>query len=250
MISEPELDSPNEPPDPAREQLVREPESGAARAPRRAWVWTLVGAVAASAAWGGALYALGGGDGAPPLNYRKPVNLCDEARARALSRVLGNLRGSTTRAEAAHPAVDWFSCVLRADGPAPKATDGSGEPGEGWQSVNEVTVTLLRHRVTDPGPEYDADIDRWRWNADWEVKREPVPGLGEDAVMVSGEPLEGPELRVLDGGAVFVMSVTQGWSYSGGQGPTEPEPDTEADETAVQAALIEDMRTLITTLRD
>ncbi|MCB5169801.1 hypothetical protein LG634_33995 [Streptomyces bambusae] len=249
MISEPELDSPFLPPErrggPAGPEEVRAERPPG---PRRAWAWTLLGAVVASAAWGGVLYTAGGGEDSPVLRHRKPVNLCDEVRVQALSRVLGALRNETTRAEAEHPAVDWFSCALRAE-ELPK-TGKDGQPVDGWTRTSQVIVTMAVHRTGDPEPGYDADLDHVSWRGEEEIKREQVPGLGEQALLATGATLEGPQLRVVDGTTVFTLTAVQGYNYSGENGPTEPEPEDRVDETELHAAMIEDMQTLVTTLAE
>ncbi|MEV7418568.1 hypothetical protein [Streptomyces sp. NPDC089919] len=244
MISEPELDD-FEPPAGERplryEDPADPPPAARPRRPRGPWVWALAGAVLASAGWAGALYATGYGrdEGKPPLAYRVPGDLCEEVKAAALLRAFGRPMDGTNHFDVQHPAVDWYSCVGQAQGKETK----------GWFAAYEYDFTLAVHKETDPRPELDADADRSFWGAGEPMKREEVPGLGEYAVMLTGSDEGNPELRVVDGGAVFTVRASVNWSWNGDKEPQEEHPADSIDTTALQAAMIEDLRSLMAGLR-
>ncbi|MEV6729383.1 hypothetical protein [Streptomyces sp. NPDC051364] len=226
MISEPELEgewdtgrpaTPAEEPDAPRERV---------RGPRTAWLWALGGAVLASAVWAGALVAQDRfGDPAPRIAYRHVEDLC-KVPLTAVSASTVKLTGDYARHNE-HPALDWAYC----EHGAPYA-DGRLSYGA------EVSVQL--HKKADPGTEFGADpaglmgLGRMA-SSGGEV--EQVPGLGERALLT--RRVGGSRLEVLDGGAVFSLTV----EWYGGQDAPDP------DEDAVQAAMLEDMRALMAALR-
>ncbi len=226
MISEPELEgdwdsgrpaAPAQEPDAPRERV---------RGPRTAWLWALGGAVVASAVWAGALVAQDRfAATVPRISYRHAEDLC-KVKLTAVSAATVQLTGDYAR-HGEHPALDWAYCVH------------GGRFAEGHMSYGaEVAVAL--HKKTDPRTEFGADPAGLRGiggmaSSGGEV--EQVPGLGERALLT--RRVGGSRLQVLDGGAVFTITV----EWFGEQ--DEPDPD----EDAVQAAMIEDMRALMTALR-
>ncbi|MEW2139740.1 hypothetical protein AB0892_24685 [Streptomyces sp. NPDC005409] len=194
----------------------------------RPWLWALGGVVVASAMWAGGLYAFGDRLSEPTLSYRASKNLCEDFEARTLSGLTGDLhKKPPMNQESDHPAVDGAVCQLN---------NVEGVP----DFIVKAQVDL--HKKTDPSTEFDvpplADI------ADsGSVRTEAVPGLGERAVVLTSPGGLDQELRVLDGGAVFTVRVLAYGTYDEKNG----RPATDA--TAVQAAMIEDMRELMAALR-
>ncbi|MBT2478059.1 hypothetical protein [Streptomyces sp. ISL-94] len=223
MITEPELDGEGEPQRPAE---VAEPGAGAGpstRPPARPWLWALGGAVLASAVWVGALAAQNRFTTGPRIDYRHSEELCKEAPLTTL----GSLAGGFEKGRQRHgegPALDWSSCTYE-----PMRT----ERRAGY--YGRVQVDL--HKKTDPGPEFGAQPGLSLFMDVVPGEAEQVPGLGERA-LISGHAME-PRLQVLDGGAVFTLTVQ--WFGQDG--------DAEADEDALTSAMIEDMRALILALK-
>ncbi|WP_327168718.1 hypothetical protein [Streptomyces subrutilus] len=221
MIGEPELDGAWEAAGPPEE--VRTPErTGGGRAPRGPWWWALGGAVLASAVWGGALAVQDRFGGSPQNAYRQAENLCEEAPLRALGSLTGGFEPGMPRHREG-PALDWSFCVYGTDW-----TEG--------RISYEAQLLVERHKRTDPGPEFGAGPGL---DSDMLVagEPEPVPGLGRRA-RFDGR-VGSPRLQVLDGGTVFTLTVR----WFGG------DEETEADEAALKAAAVEDLRAVMAALK-
>lgn len=135
----------------------------------------------------------------------------------------GDPRGGPPR-HGESPALDWAYCsynTARSEGRA--------------SYLGQVLVEL--HKKTDPEPEFGTGPVLSPFMEMQPVNVEQVPGLG-DAALMSG-PVKSPQLKVLDGGAVFTLTV-QWWGEDG---------DVETDGDALRAAMIEDMRALMARLR-
>ncbi|MFD7836075.1 hypothetical protein [Streptomyces sp. NPDC059761] len=226
MISEPELDGEWGTGRPATAAEEPDTPREGVRGPRRAWLWALGGAVLASAVWAGVLAAQDRfGDPAPQIAYRHAEDLC-KVRLTAVSASTTQLTGDYARHNE-HPALDWAYCAHSAPYVEGRLSYGA-----------EISVQL--HKKTDPRTEFGADpaslmgMGRMA-SSGGEV--EQVPGLGERALLT--RRVGGSRLEVLDGGAVFSLTV----EWYGGQGAPDP------DEDAVQAAMVEDMRALMASLR-
>ncbi|WP_327361760.1 hypothetical protein [Streptomyces sp. NBC_01296] len=226
MISEPELEgewdtgrpaAPAQEPDAPRERV---------RGPRTAWLWALGGAVLASAVWVGVLVAQDRFASAPRIAYRHTEDLCEAGRLAALAKTeVQPGHGFPTHGE--HPGLDWSYCSY------------NGDYVDGQVSYQVQAMTEL-HKKTDP----EAEFGTGPW-AGWGIfgggagTAEQVSGLGERAEFHEGAGGSGPRLQVLDGGAVFTLNV----QWFGPDARFEPDGD------AIKAAMIEDMRALMTALR-
>ncbi|WP_330332367.1 hypothetical protein OHS33_23430 [Streptomyces sp. NBC_00536] len=200
------------------------------------WLWALGGAVLASALWAGGLYALGDRLAEPPMAYRLPEKLCDSMKGTALTAALGDLRkDAPTSMNSEHPALDWGMCSLSTAPP----NDGSGNKVGSFN----VWATVQLHKKTDPAAEFDVENpwERGGFTAD----RASVPDLGERAVMTPASDAQGPELKVLDGGAVFSLLV----SPFGGGDPMRPPGTGRVDYAPIEAAMIADMRALMAAVK-
>ncbi|MFI8386168.1 hypothetical protein [Streptomyces sp. NPDC085540] len=233
MITDPELGEEwqTEALEPARSADGSAPRERATGGPgRRPWLWALGGAVVASAVWGGGLYAFGDRTAEPESSYRASKNLCQDFKAQALSGITGDMHSKKPlNLESDHPAVYAARCGLENAGKDGVAPDF------------EVVAQVALHKKTDPSAEFDApDLRTLAYMGG--VRTAAVPGLGERAVMnvTSGDWLL--VLKVLDGGAVFTVEASAS-TYAEKNG----RPATDVD--AVQAAMIEDMRELMSTLK-
>ncbi|MET3983185.1 hypothetical protein [Streptomyces sp. PvR034] len=241
MISEPEADagwttevtgSADGPPGSPGEDLAAGPGSavrGASRGGR--WAWALGGAVVACALWAGGLYAYGDRLDAPPMAYALPDKLCDALKAKALTAAVGDLStGNPTSQTADHPAMSWAMCM-------------TGSPADTDQDVKyNVWASVQLHKKTDPEPEFDVESP-WMTltNAG---ERTSVPDLGERAVMARAGDGQGPELKVLDGGAVFTLSVMSVTTRV-----RDPGASDTVDYAPIEAAMISDVRDLMAALK-
>ncbi|MFB7180681.1 hypothetical protein ACFCYI_23620 [Streptomyces sp. NPDC056257] len=231
MITEPELDGawePGRPAEVAQDTVVRE-----ARGPRRPWWWVAATAVATSALWAGGLHAYGDRLGEPEIRHRVTKNLCDQFKAPALAGALGAFTDSDPEAGGRHPALDWASCRYNGDRSA---------------AVGGVFVSAVveLHKRTDPTPEFalGSRYDRSGGDGQWE----PVPGLGEQALVSTPGGGDGVRLRVRDGGAVFLLDVMFFDRFEDGPDPRSALSERPDRETLVAAA-VEDVRALMAALR-
>ncbi|MEU8778775.1 hypothetical protein [Streptomyces sp. NPDC048606] len=195
------------------------------RAPRRPWAWALGGAVAASALWAGFLTVQDRfTTAAPPpeVAYRHSEDLCEDAPLSAIGALTGRFeRGRPKHGE--DPRVDWSYC-------------GTGTQWNEGGAGYEVRVQVELHKKVDPEPEFGAGPSGDPEAGSGLIEVQEVPGLGERALF--DRNVTAPRLRVLDGGAVFTLTLQE---YRDGGDPL--------DEDAVTSAMIEDVRTLMKRLR-
>ncbi|MDJ0384173.1 hypothetical protein [Streptomyces sp. G-G2] len=236
MISEPEADvgwttelADSSGPPPAGPPPAPERKEGGRPGRAGGLLWGLGGAALASALWAGGLYALGDRPDAPPMAYQLPAKMCDALEAKALSAAVGDLtKSAPVDQKSERPVQDWAVC-------------GKDTGADGALRYN-VWATVALHKKTDPGPEFDI---RNPWLRG-ETGPDPtaVPELGERALMRSAYGATGPELRVLDGGAVFTLSV---WVMDVAKGSGAPAGTI--DYAPIEAALIADMRDMMAAMK-
>lgn len=241
MISEPELDGEWES---ARPAEVPEHAPPRERGPGRPWRWVAATAVATSVLWGAGLYTFGDRLARPEMRYRAPDNLCEQFAAEALRPVLPDLsRGAGPHGASRHPAVDWAMCTR---------SDSSPSGSDNYVLHAEVEL----HKKTDPAAEFEVGSRYERMYGmqggplDWT----PVRGLGDEALIATYADSDDVQLKVRDGGAVFIIQV----SWIGGGPDADAPPDGEGsgakpgprpDRKALEAAMTEDMRALMAALR-
>ncbi|MFD3994088.1 hypothetical protein [Streptomyces sp. NPDC058583] len=223
MISEPELDGDTSY---VTTEVLTEEQAPRPPRPRRPWLWALGGAVVASAVWGGGLYAYG--QRAEPgvdLGGYKPVeNLCKVAELKALSGILGERSTDGDGPMMDDPAVTQTSCPTN-----------FGPIGSGYSAF--VVYTL--HRVTDPGPEFEARAKYFSLGT-------PIDGLGEKAFF-DDRGGEGGELRVLDGQVEIELSLSRDYSTDAeGNEIGNAEP---IDLSGIEVPMTQDMLALMAALK-
>ncbi|MGO4634519.1 hypothetical protein AB4225_26865 [Streptomyces sp. 2RAF24] len=224
MISEPELVGGTEFPA-ALEPLPAEPKR---RGPPRPWLWALGGAVAASAVWTGGLVAYDrheDGRGPDLKGYKPGIDPCARAKVDGLASAFGRRGETTNPITVEQPALYRAECMV---------------PLEGKPVSYEVRVTYTVHRVTDPGPEFEALM-----NDPLEGGGERVSGVGEIAQFTDdgGGTMS---LRVLDGQTVIELSLSPNLMYDGTGPPPEPPA---LDPAATRTFLVEDMTALMAELK-
>ncbi|MCB5169802.1 hypothetical protein LG634_34000 [Streptomyces bambusae] len=190
------------------------------------------------------LYRATAPEPAPEVAYRSGDAVCDRFKAAALTRLLGKTvsQGGGVRQETA--VLDRTTCARDAEG----GTETEEHPD--YTRRHWVMLDLTLHKKVDPETEFEATARFGDWWTTAAPEPEAVPGLGEHALMTKDEGGGTWKLRVLDGGAVFTLSVMVLQDYNGMDvedgGPRPDEPRT--DSAAVQAAMIQDMRALMTTV--
>lgn len=198
MISEPELTGG------AGEGRGEVLGDGGRRAGRAGWVWGVGGVVVASVVWGGGVrWWDGRHDGRPDLRgYAVGDGVRDSpCVGGALGPVVRAIGATSTGVmspnQVSHgEAVDRSRCTL--DAYVPNAL--------GELDRYEVSVAVDLHKATDPRPEFEDGMELDAADLS-PVAAHTVAGLGDLAVLqVRGEQTQ--ELRVLDGGAVFSLTVT------------------------------------------
>ncbi|MEU1366546.1 hypothetical protein ABZ454_10460 [Streptomyces sp. NPDC005803] len=254
MISEPEmagepgayadretLDLAGRPP--AEERGPRPPR------PWARWRWALGGAVAASALWGTALFALAPGDRMPDLHgYGLDEDPCATVRLKSLSAALGPREpaAATESGVLRHAALDRSQCFISL-----RQETGPQEEEKGWSLQYAVGLTVALHKETDPRVEFEAGRNATELGVDPETRVEMVPDLGDKAYLLSlvnGES----ELRVLEGGAVLSLRLMVSSLYRDEgreDGQAEHGDEEEPDTAPYRPAMISDMRDLMELLK-
>ncbi|MFD5771562.1 hypothetical protein ACFWIN_37835 [Streptomyces sp. NPDC127049] len=205
MISEPELvgGAPFETAEVLTEEREPRPPRG-----RRPWLWGLGGALVASALWGAGLYTYGlvqQRDEGMDLGGYKPVeNLCEVSELKAMGMVLGKRAEDGVGPYFDEPALSESSCSVN-----------YGE--EDRQQSVQLSYTL--HKVTDPGPEFEA-------RAKYYELTQPIAGLGEKALF-NDQGEAGGAMWVLDGQVELRIDMYVNVSYDEQGRPMGegPQPD-------------------------
>ncbi|MFI9624083.1 hypothetical protein [Streptomyces sp. NPDC052042] len=248
MISEPELTG-QFGPENSREVMDgfgSEPAGG--RRERRPWLWALGGAVVATALCASALFLYGFGDRKPDLHgYRLDEDPCPSLRLKSIGAAIGPRESAIDSGPRIvnHPALDQARCYIPLRGP-----NGDEQPARGWSVEYRVEVTVTLHKQTDPRPEFEALRRVTDLAVAPEAKLETVPNLGDRAYLLTVDD-ETSELRVLEGGAVFSLSLSV-FSYYMDEDSSEELRDDEPDApkaSEYHSALISDMRGLMASLK-
>ncbi|WP_432150527.1 hypothetical protein [Streptomyces sp. bgisy029] len=212
-------------------------------------LWALAGALTASAIWAAAVFAYGDDPERKPdmHGYELGGRSCSAMQMKALTASVGKRyeAPSLSPGRIGHPAFDSISCSMAIT--APKGTG----PDEEWTYSVSVGMSVELHKETDPLPEFEARRNTApEWGEDT-VRSELVPGLGDRAyLLVASERTS--ELRVVEGGAVIMLSISANWDHQGYEDGTEPSsdaPDDSPDVEPYHADLISDMRDVMKALK-
>lgn len=208
--------------------------------PRGRWVWALGGAVVASAVWGAVLFAGGSRDGAPDMHgYRLGKDPCGAVGLKSIGAAIAP-RGPETEFGTEmlrHSALDQAQCWI------PLRTEA------GSSVEYTVTVKVALHKKSDPGAEFEAGRSMTDFGVAPETEVEVVAELGDKAYLLSFEDGQ-QELRVLEGGAVLSLRLTANTGYwSGDDGEPPADKEEQPDLAPHKAAMISDMRDLMTDLK-
>ncbi|MGW5395485.1 hypothetical protein [Streptomyces sp. NPDC003952] len=198
------------------------------RRARPPWPWALGGVLAASAVWAGTLAVLDRVPDVPRLAYRHSPDLCKEFDLKTVARTAGREFEGRQNGEASYPAQDWSYCSISTPYQEETVMYGAQALVE-LHKEHDPAAEFATGPGTDPSTRIDIG------------ERQEVQGLGGRAVLDRYYARGGSRLMVLDGGAVFTLTVQ--WFQ-----PKDGTPGS-IDENAMDAAMIEDMRTLMTKLK-
>ncbi|MFD7286005.1 hypothetical protein [Streptomyces sp. NPDC059863] len=252
MISEPELEGEDggapRPPDRSETVVVGDdaaPRRNAPALPPRGvrWLWALGGALVASAVWAGGLYAYDR-TGADLRGYRISEDLCLDADLSALSELLGGKRSPQPAVEEQR-AIDRSFCDVTMMKGRPHEVKDDVLPS----SYSSVVVNYTLHKETDPAPEFDATLTPLALSRIIDRKTKRIPELGERAYLMTDSAGYTPELKVLDGRAVFSIEVRSEYVAEGPHGTGPPAKPERVDPDALELALVEDMRKLMASVK-
>lgn len=249
MITEPELtDGPEEP---APDVLSSgDPSPGRPAAgpwtswSRRPWLWGVGGVALASAAWAGGLHAYHAHHrtAGPDLHgYVLGDSPCAGSTLRPLTDALRSKDAEAVSPAAVQlgPALDQLRCTISA----------SSTALPGGVTHYEAFVTVDLHKRTDPRPEFDqqSSLDPSDLTAAESTRR--ISGLGDEAYLLTLSD-QTQELKVLHGGAVFTLTLTDYNSITlspvtGGADATGPQSHFTRDPSRFQPSMVAAMRAVM-----
>ncbi|GGX82820.1 hypothetical protein [Streptomyces fructofermentans] len=245
MISEPELAGEFD----AIE--TREIVGGIDREPteaRQPWMWALGGALAASVLWAAAVFQFGLGDMRPDARgYRITKDSCRSVRLTSLGASIAPRDPANVIDSGllAHPALDQIQCSI----PLRLEADAKKQEESGRFTNYTVHVTVALHSKDDPGAEFEALRRVTGMGVVSESNVKTVPYLGDRAYMIA-RGADSTELRVLDGAAVLTLALSVITYYaSGAADDIDDRPDDTLDLSSYQAAMINDMRDVMSSLK-
>jgi hypothetical protein len=165
----------------------------------RAALWTVVGAVVASAAWaGGVLLLRDGGSDADLRGYHVVGDLCDSADFSPF--------GPGFKPSSSHTA-----CTSKGDALDSMTCSQSMEGDSGASSLSAYTYLQFDlHKKTDPGAEFTDTWKGYTQHKDEKYEVTPVSGLGDEAYVISSDSLSSAS-----GERYVTVAVRDGWmTYS------------------------------------
>ena len=250
MITEPELTGgPEEPAPDVISGGDRGPGRDAAVPPgRRPWLWGIGGLALASAAWAGGLHAyhLHHHSAGPDLHgYVLGDSPCAGTTLRPLTDALKSEDAEAVSPAAVQlgPALDQLRCTISA----------SSNALPGGVTHYEAFVTVDLHKKTDPRPEFDdqSGLDTSDLTAAESTRR--IGGLGDEAYLLTLSD-QTQELKVLHGGAVFTLTLTDYNSIvlspvTGAAGTPRPQSHFTRDPARFRPALVAAMRNVMNSQR-
>jgi hypothetical protein len=163
----------------------------------RAVLWAVVGAVVASALWGGGVLLLGKGGSSAKADlrgYTVKSNLCDTADLSAFKSTYPKGDDDPTKYSAKTSTLDEMYC-----------DEGLEKDGSTYSDAY-LYVQVDLHKKTDPSGEF---ADSWRsyTQHDTDYKVTPLSGYGDEAFLVTEDTESSPyvTLAVRDGWMTYTM---------------------------------------------
>ncbi|MFE4262721.1 hypothetical protein [Streptomyces sp. NPDC056883] len=195
---------------------------------RRPWLWALGGVVAASAVWAGTLVVQDRFPDLPRLDYVHSPDLCKEFELKTVGQAAGREFEGRQSGEGVYLAQDWSYCTV-------------STPYQEGTVMYGAQLLVELHKKQDPAGEFATGPGTDPATRLDTGERYEVVGLGERAVLDPYYANGGARLMVLDGGAVFTLTVQ--WFR------LNDDKAAGVDGSAMQAAMVEDMRTLMAKLK-
>ncbi|MFE1285582.1 hypothetical protein [Streptomyces sp. NPDC058751] len=201
--------------------------------------------IATSVVWAAAVFAFGLGDEKPDTRgYRLGKDACRSVRLASLGADIAS-RESTSMINSGflkHPALDQVQCLM--------ALRPDKQPSSGWITDYTVGIKMALYKKNDPGAEFEAQSRVTALGVVPKENLQRVADLGDKAYLIT-QDISTVELRVLDGGAVFSLSLSAVSSYPeefDGKAGEEVAPDV-PDVSPRKRAMIDDMRDLMSGLK-
>ncbi|MFJ7331355.1 hypothetical protein ACIQVN_34615 [Streptomyces cyaneofuscatus] len=248
MISEPELIGDFGPEHTAETvgDVDRKPAPGRRRG--HGLLWGAAGALVASAVWATAVFAYGDGVARTPdaRGYRVDGRSCSAMQLKALTASVGKREDAPALAPGRieHPALDQVRCSIGL-----ASEEGSETYAKGWSLYVQVGLTVDLYKETDPRSEFEAREGPSVLTDGEEKRPELVPNLGDRAYLLVDDG-EGNRLSVLDGAAVFTLTISTSMNLAEPEAEDRPDewPDGPAPES-FHADMISDLRDVMEKLK-
>ncbi|WP_225844648.1 hypothetical protein [Streptomyces sp. HPF1205] len=201
----------------------------------RAVLWALVGAVVASAAWGGGVLLLRSGSTKADLRgYTVKSDLCSIVDESAFRTKFPQDDSSPTHYTSRGDALDQMSC-----------SKGLKMTGSSY-SDSYLSVEVDLHKKTDPGPEFaDAWLGYKQHDSTYKVSE--ISGFGDQAYLITQDTVDSSgsgdryvTLALRDGWMTYSMSWSEySTSYDTSSGKTPPSVSDVTDwvKTSTKATL-------------
>ncbi|QFR01988.1 hypothetical protein F9278_43965 [Streptomyces phaeolivaceus] len=163
----------------------------------RAVLWVLLGAVVASAAWGGGFLLLGNDDTEADLRgYEAKSNLCSSVDYSSFKNEYPEEDTAPVNNSLEHEALDQGYCSISLK-----------ESSTSSLSDAYFSVQMDLHKKTDPGPEFTALWSEYDQRyEDYEV--DEVSGFGDEAYLVTEDTSSGDDDS---GSRSATLAVRDGW---------------------------------------
>ncbi|WP_329131898.1 hypothetical protein OG552_11515 [Streptomyces sp. NBC_01476] len=173
----------------------------------KAVLWAVVGAVVASALWGGGVLLLGKDSGSSPgplHGYAITQNLCTSTDLSSFKGTYPQEDDSPSDYTITGKAVDDMSC-----------SQGLEIPGSSYADAY-LYVSYALHKKTDPGPEFTDTWLGYTQQRDSKYVVKPVSGFGDEAYLVTEDTVadsgSGGSSGSDSGGDRYVtLAVREGW---------------------------------------
>ncbi|MEU3460207.1 hypothetical protein ABZ721_09640 [Streptomyces sp. NPDC006733] len=173
------------------------PPPGGGSGAGKAVLWAAVGAVVASALWGGGVFLLGGKDAkeatADLKGYKLQTDVCTAAEVSAFKTKYPETDTSPTTYTLKHDALDDMYCDMDMKAPGSSYADAY------------LSTTVQLHKKTDPSAEF---VARWESYSQrkGDYRAEKITGFGDAAYLITEDTISGSS-----GSRSVTLAVRDGW---------------------------------------